>query len=428
LLDLLSLVRALHFAATLLLVGTLFFEAMIVVPAGVRAAAPVQRLWSWTAWICIVITLLSGAAWLVILAGSLSGETIVEAYRSGTAALLLTDTRFGWVWIIRFVLLLIVVATLRRRRTSSVHEWTGLIASASLLTTLALPGHSGAKPGIDGAIYLAVDIIHLLAAAVWVGSLLPLALLLNDARRSDDVADRKAARTVVQRFSVFAIGAVAVLAVTGTVNSWNLVGNFTALFGTAYGLLLVQKLALVAVMIGVATINRYWLTPRMTEPGAILMLWRNTVLETGLAALVLIAVGFLGTTPPGTHDDHAGHLETAPTDDSAFVHIHGTRAMADVAVAPGLAGVVRITIRLMREDLTPLPAERTSLTLVHPQSSHPLVLPVRQAGPGEWKAGPTTLPLPGIWTARIGVTLASGSEELLDGPIVIGTRGGQQKE
>ena len=114
-----------------------------------------------------------------------------------------------------------------------------------------------------------------------------------------------------------------------------------------------------------------------------------------------------------------GPASTAPPEDNAFVHIHGAQAMADVTIAPGRAGMVRITLRLSREDFAPVETRRVVLTLSQPGRDD-LNLPVRPGPePGEWRAGPTTLPAGGIWTVKINVTLASGTAELLDGPIVL---------
>ena len=110
---------------------------------------------------------------------------------------------------------------------------------------------------------------------------------------------------------------------------------------------------------------------------------------------------------------------SAPPEDNAFVHIHGAQAMADVTIAPGRAGLVRITLRLWREDFSPMETKRVTLALAQPGRDD-LNLPLRPGvEPGEWRAGPTTLPAGGVWTVKINVTLASGGSELLDGPIVL---------
>jgi hypothetical protein len=114
-----------------------------------------------------------------------------------------------------------------------------------------------------------------------------------------------------------------------------------------------------------------------------------------------------------------GPVSPPPADDNAFVHIHGAQAMADVTIAPGRAGLVRITLRLLREDFSPAETTQVALTLSQPGRDD-LNLPLRPGvESGEWRAGPTTLPAGGIWIVKINVSLASGAAELLDGPIVL---------
>jgi copper transport protein len=114
-----------------------------------------------------------------------------------------------------------------------------------------------------------------------------------------------------------------------------------------------------------------------------------------------------------------GPVSAAQPEHNAFVHIHGAQAMADVTISPGRAGLVRITLRVSREDFSPLETKRVAFTLAQPGRAD-LNLPVRPGTePGEWRAGPTTLPAAGTWTVKINVTLPSGGEEMLDGPIVL---------
>ena len=52
------------------------------------------------------------------------------------------------------------------------------IAAAVALASLAWSGHGAASEGFRGTVHLVADIVHLLAAGVWVGPLFALGLLL----------------------------------------------------------------------------------------------------------------------------------------------------------------------------------------------------------------------------------------------------------
>ena len=105
--------------------------------------------------------------------------------------------------------------------------------------------------------------------------------------------------------------AVATIIATGIINSWFLVGSPTALVKTTYGRLLLAKIGVVTVMVGIAAINRFYLTPRLRQPWARDRLARNSLAEAALGAMAIAIVGALGTLPPAgaTHsEEHLGHM------------------------------------------------------------------------------------------------------------------------
>ena len=89
--------------------------------------------------------------------------------------------------------------------------------------------------------------------------------LLTAARRHDDPQWDKIAYLATRRFSTLGIASVATLIVTGLLNAWILVGSFDALIITEYGRLLQVKLALFALMLGLAAVNRLHWTPRLAQ-------------------------------------------------------------------------------------------------------------------------------------------------------------------
>jgi putative copper resistance protein D len=182
----------------------------------------------------------------------------------------------------------------------------GATASAALVGTLAWAGHAAADTGGQGIVHLAADILHLISAAAWVGALLPLAVLLRILATSSDQINLLVARGAVPRFSTLGIASVSVLVGSGLVNTWVLAGSMAALTDTDYGRLLLFKIALFALMLLFATVNRLQLTPRL-EPSsgievvraALAQIRRNTLIEAGLGAIVILVVSLLGTLPPG---------------------------------------------------------------------------------------------------------------------------------
>ena len=101
--------------------------------------------------------------------------------------------------------------------------------------------------------------LHMLAAGVWVGGLVWLLLGLRN-------LDRAARASAVRRFSQLAFAAVAVIAVTGVLRAMPEVGSLGALVSTSFGITLLIKSSLFAVLMGIAWRNRYRLVPKLAEP------------------------------------------------------------------------------------------------------------------------------------------------------------------
>lgn len=100
---------------------------------------------------------------------------------------------------------------------------------------------------------------------------------------------------------------VGTIVVTGFVNGWLLVGVVNALnLGlTLYGLLLIVKLVLLLAMLGLASVNRFRLTPAFERsiangdhPGALGALRRSLAIETACVVLILALVAWLVTLEP----------------------------------------------------------------------------------------------------------------------------------
>jgi copper transport protein len=232
-------------------------------------------------------------------------------------------TRFGGIWALRVLLLLLLVAFLRVwaqgvaawMRTSA---WVAVgVLAAALMVTPALSGHAGAGP--DGAVGAVVGVIHFSAAAVWFGGLV---LLGTCVLPGAEVGLLRA----VPRFSSAAFTAMVVILGTGMVQSWRQVGSLQALGETAYGRLLVAKVAVFLLLIAVAARSRVLVRRQLTARALVgaaaphqqpadaaparpshhdvesVWLLRRLVLAEVIIALVVLAVtALLGiTTPPTT--------------------------------------------------------------------------------------------------------------------------------
>jgi copper resistance protein D len=253
-------------------------------------------------WIGLVLSVLSGAVWLLLQTSSMSGQTRGEAMVSGALLTVLNETQVGLVAEVRLALVVLLAICLASDHRP-LPRWLALAAALCLVAAIAWTGHAASTPFKLGYLHLTADALHLYAAAAWTGGLVSLVLLLTAVHRSGAVT-ASIELDAVRRFSALGMVSVATLIVSGLVNAWILVGSFRGLVVTDYGWVLITKLAVFAVMIAFAAINRFWLTPQLAKPAsdmAVQSLKRNTMAEIALALLVFAIVGVLGTLHPAAH-------------------------------------------------------------------------------------------------------------------------------
>ena len=430
--------RAFHFAATITVAGAVFFVAFIggsAIRKAKNAAflmAEVRTQCAWVAWIGLVVSLLSGVAWFVLTAASMSGQPLGNLASQGVLWTVLTQTEFGNDWLLRFVLAcalggLFVHFLAVEGATSPGLKAVTVIFAAAFVGTLAFAGHAIGGQGIEGIVHPTADVLHLLAAAAWVGALVPLALLLHAAGQDFDALT--VARTALLRFSTLGIASVATILVTGSINAWYLDGSIDALLGTDYGRLLLAKIVLFFGMVAIAAVNRLLLTPHIVLGGdltaaqrALRHLRRNALIEATAGATIIGIVAMLGILPPASHAHHHAADHAIPAD-AAFQHIHSDQGMAEVTIDPGHTGVANVTIRLGDENEGPLAAQKVTLTLTPPVAgSKPITRSAWQDSDGLWRVDGIELWRPGDWTVTVSATLGPGKRLVLAAPIVIEPR------
>lgn len=269
-------------------------------PAGVDAkiTAPLRLLIVWIALAGMLLSILG----LAILAATMSGVPLAQV-DAATLSMLVTQTAVGAAFLIRLAALAVAFVLGLARSGRQVTLFAVALCGAVALGSLAWSGHGVMDDGRVGTLHLVADIVHLIAAGVWVGALASLLWGLLTAGHGSTAASHRALASFA---SVGSASVVLVLA-SGLINSWLLVGpsNVLSLGTSLYGQLLVIKLALFAGMIALAAINRFRLTPALgaarTPDDALLALRRlrgSLTLETIAAFAILGLVAWLGTLEP----------------------------------------------------------------------------------------------------------------------------------
>lgn len=300
--------RAVHIAASILMTGIFTFDLVMLGLPGSSESDDLheigRRLFRLAVW-SLIAALLSAVLWFWLEVASMSGLPLKNTFSSSAWGTVLLETQFGRVWQLRLGLIAIAcvlvastLAQVKARRALTALLW---LVSVVLLVSLALISHAAAatmKPfGVLG------DMIHLCAAGLWIGGLVPLAIFLARVRASFSLSEM--VPYVLPRFSALSLGCVSVLVVSGISNSWLLIGSIYALFTTPYGQLLLFKLALFAILVGFGVRNRFLVKAKLpkaaADPDLLAQLRRNVLYETYLGVAVVVIVACLGVTPPARH-------------------------------------------------------------------------------------------------------------------------------
>ncbi|WP_329906182.1 copper homeostasis membrane protein CopD [Serratia quinivorans] len=284
------LCRFVHFAAVMLMFGTSLFTALLspqrLSPYLTRDVRPLLVSCTWLAG-------LSAVALLAIQAGQM-GDGWTDTWRLDVWWAVL-GTTFGevWRWHLGISLLALLSLWLAEPRRT---QFLALL-STLLLVSMAFIGHAAMHDGALGVAHRFNHALHLLAAGYWFGSLLPLLVCLRYLAQPQSRSD---AVTTLIRFSRWGHLAVALVVLTGVINSLIILGRWPLDIDSPYQRLLLFKTALVALMVMVALANRYAIVPAMSsmpqlaQRGLVLACW----IEVGLGAGVLLLVSLFATYAP----------------------------------------------------------------------------------------------------------------------------------
>lgn len=201
---------------------------------------------------------------------------------------ILEATPLGSVLAIRLAALVIAaIALFQRRRV------LGALAASLAFATAAWTGHAGATEAGQGTLHRASDILHLLAAATWLGALVLFLAAAIGGRDKD---------ALVRHLSGFArTGSVIVLILlaTGLANTL-IIAGWPIDWRSDWFALLAVKLALFVIMLALAAGNRWRLTPALERDpaGNLRALKLSLIAETGAALAIVAVVSWLGTLTP----------------------------------------------------------------------------------------------------------------------------------
>ncbi len=240
---------------------------------------------------CLMIMAFAGGMLLLVRTGEMDEGTLLKVLSD--LPFVITKTHFGWVWSVHLITLLLLwtcCAVILSELPSK--PWNTVMVAGMLVLAFTYSASSHASDGGDFTLAELADWAHVVATAAWGGGILVSALLVFPLLK-----ERHALMsTVAIRLSGLSGMALAVVLPTGIYGSSRQLPDWGALLGTAYGRVLVAKLALVSTLIMIGALNRFVIVSRIRQyamghslsaAGPLRLLFRTLTVD---AVLVLFAI------------------------------------------------------------------------------------------------------------------------------------------
>lgn len=260
---------------------------------------------------------------------------------------------------------------------------------------LALSGHAGnAAPQV---LTRPSVFVHVVCVSFWIGALLP---LLAAAKTGD--------QQVLARFTRVIPYPLVALVMAGVVLAMAQLDRVDALWTTPYGIVLSSKLAAVLVLLALAAGNRFVLMPRHRSAvrAATPRLVRSIAAETCIAVIILALVASWRFTPPPRALAAAEPIE---------LHLHGTRAMAQITITPVRARSPTVNVEVLDSDLKLLPVKEVAFILADPSAK---IEPIRRSAAAvegvRWRVDDVRIPIAGRWIVRVDLLINDFEKIMLE--------------
>lgn len=235
-----SIQKAILYIGFSLFIGVLVF-GLGLYPRKEQISEKISGRLKKVTWIALALLGVALLIQLFVQTSITTGVSISESFGPSKLAAFLT-TKTGYIWISEFVVwLLLAIFTVMMFFKKKQWSWFALLTESALIGYLifakAQNGHAAASA--DKIVSITADMLHMIAASVWVGGILVLLFVLPRTGK---------ARKVWIRFAIVAIIAVASILVSGLLMAVMNIGQMANLFTTNYGKILLFKIGLFILM------------------------------------------------------------------------------------------------------------------------------------------------------------------------------------
>jgi copper transport protein len=423
--------RVLDYASTALMLGGLAFLAVAWLP-GLTAVAGAEPAWQTASRVfarrfqrlllaAVVIGVIASVLGFLLQGASAAGMSLWSSLKGPVLENTL-HSRFGEIWSARaldWVLLAALLAAARVARRAPIPVLRPVPLGAGGLALAPAPPRWGLGLAGLGALYLALtpalsghasvqspvwaffpsDVVHVIAASVWVGGIACLLLALPAATRQLEPSERsRLLLATLRRFSPLALGSVIAIALTGVLEAYIDVRSLHGLLHTTYGALILAKTALLLTLIGLGWINRERVLPALgrivdagASPGGVGVLARRTMRGESLLMLCVFGVtaALVTYTPP--IDAASGPFSTSAKLGPAELQM---------TVEPARVGLNTVHLYLIDARTGTQFTQTKELTVtarLPAKGIGPLALRANLAGPGHYILASAELTPGGTW-------------------------------
>ena len=393
--------RFIMYLAALVAAGVAFFLAFIHDHAEDRwRIVPFVRIGS-------ILALLSAIGIVMSQAALLTGKG-AGAVTDSTVLRDVLNQNLGW----SLALLMIGLAAVHLSTDipkKVVSQSLALYGGLAVTVSFAVWGH--ATELSPTAISLAADAIHATAAALWLGGLVGLVMVLS-VRTPETV---RATAGIIGRFSRMAFWSVIALTLAGlTLTITGSGASLNSILTTTWGQLVLAKIGLTLIVVLIAAWNRRTLVPSLTSPtentGELAVRWATLLRTIRAEAVLLVAVvaltAIVVNVPP------ARTAVVAKTDRVDITQRVDT-GNVQLSVDPAIVGPNTVAVRYTDGTGQPINvANSMSIEFSQPSAGlEPITRQVPASEAGVFVIQGNELSIPGTWTITIAVRTGDFTEQ-----------------
>ena len=393
--------RFIMYLAALVAAGVAFFLAFIHDHAEDRwRIVPFVRIGSILALLSAIGIVMSQAALLTGKgAGAITDSTVLRD---------VLNQNLGW----SLALLMIGLAAVhlstdipKKVVSQSLAVYGGLAVTVSF----AVWGH--ATELSPTAISLAADAIHATAAALWLGGLVGLVMVLS-VRTPETV---RATAGIIGRFSRMAFWSVIALTIAGlTLTITGSGASLNSILTTTWGQLVLAKIGLTLIVVLIAAWNRRTLVPSLTSPtentGELAVRWATLLRTIRAEAVLLVAVVALTAIVVNVPPARTAVVAKA---DRVDITQRVDTGNVQLSVDPAIVGPNTVAVRYTDGTGQPINvANSMSIEFSQPSAGlEPITRQVPASEPGVFVIQGNELSIPGTWTITIAVRTGDFTEQ-----------------